>query len=117
MTKFAELRGKILPVLMPYGVKRVALFGSVVRGDETPDSDIDILVDFQEPRQRPLGLFKWLELEEELSNRLGRKADLVSGKGLKQRIRPTVEREMVILYEKKRRPRTLTRRPRRHQAH
>jgi predicted nucleotidyltransferase len=41
MTNFDHLRDKILPVLLPYGVKRVALFGSVVRGEETPESDIE----------------------------------------------------------------------------
>lgn len=117
MTKFDDLREKILPVLMPYGVKRVALFGSVVRGEEIPDSDIDILVDFQEPRKKPFGLFKWIEVEEELSKRLGRKADLVPAKGLKKRIRPTVEREMIILYEKTRRSRTAGRHSRRNQTH
>jgi predicted nucleotidyltransferase len=39
----------ILPVLKPYGIKRVALFGSVVRSKETPESDIDILVEFEIP--------------------------------------------------------------------
>jgi uncharacterized protein len=112
-----HLRDQILPVLQPYGVTRVALFGSIVRGEETPESDIDILVDFEEPRKKPFGLFAWMEAEEELSKRLGRKADLVPAKGLKKRIRPTVEREMVVLYEKARRPRTTGRHSRRHQTH
>ncbi len=117
MTNFDHLRDKILPVLQPYGVLRVALFGSVVRGEETPESDIDILVDFEEPRKKPFSLFTWIEVEEELSKRLGRKADLVPSKGLKKRIRPTVEREMVILYEKTRRPRAIRGHSRRNQTH
>jgi len=96
MTKFEQLRDKILPVLQPYGVKRVALFGSIVRGEETPESDIDILVAFR----KPIGLFKWVELEEELTKRLGRKADLVSERALSKYIRPYVEKEKVILYER-----------------
>jgi hypothetical protein len=100
--KFAAWRDAIVPVLEPYGVKRIALFGSVVRGEETPGSDIDILVDFEEPRRKPFGLFAWIQVEEDLSKCLGRKIDLVPAKGLKKRIRPTVEREMVILYEKTR---------------
>ena len=39
MNRFDELREKILPVLMPHGVKRVAVFGSVVRGENTAKSD------------------------------------------------------------------------------
>jgi predicted nucleotidyltransferase len=116
MIELENLRDQILPVLQPYGVTRIALFGSVARGEETPESDIDILVDFEEPRKKPFGLFTWIALEEELSKRLGRKADLVPEKGLKQRIRPTVKKEMVILYEKTRRPRTTRRYSRRHQA-
>lgn len=100
MSMFEQLRDTILPLLEPYGVKRVALFGSVARGEETPESDIDILVDFEEPRRKPLGLFKWVELEKELSERLGRKTDLVSNKGLNRHVRPYVEAEMIILYEK-----------------
>ena len=100
-TEFARLRNEILPVLEPYGVKRVALFGSVVRGEQTKKSDIDILVDFEDPRRKPLGLFKWGELEDELGKRLGRKVDLVSNAALNKYIRPYVEKEMVIIYDTK----------------
>ncbi len=117
MTNFDQLRDKILPVLEPYGVQRIALFGSVVRGEETPESDIDILVDFGARHKVPIGLFKWVELEQELSKRLGRKADLVSARGLNRHIRPYVEEEMVVLYEKTRRRRLPQGHPRRDQAH
>ena len=50
--KFDELREKILPVLLPY-VKRVAVFGSFVRGEEIPESDVDILVELKPPGERP----------------------------------------------------------------
>ncbi len=97
MKNFDYLRDQILPVLQPYGVKRIALFGSIVRGEETPESDIDILVTLEEPRRKPLGLITWGELEEELSKRLNRKVDLCFG--IKPRIRPYVEKEMVVIYE------------------
>lgn len=97
MKNLDYLRDQILPVLQPYGVTRVALFGSVARGEETPESDIDILVTLEEPRRKPFGLLKWGELEEELSKRLGRKVDLCFG--IKPRIRPYVEKEMVVIYE------------------
>ncbi len=38
-SKFDHLREKILPVLEPYGIQRIALFGSIVRGEETPGSE------------------------------------------------------------------------------
>ena len=85
--KFYELREKILPVLLPY-VKRVAVFGSFVRGEEIPESDVDILVELKPPGERPpLGL-KWYGLEEELSRILGRKVELVSVSALSPYIRP-----------------------------
>lgn len=94
MDRIAELREKILPILLPYGVKRIALFGSVARGEDRPDSDVDILVELKSP----LGL-KWFGLEEELSRALGRNVDLVSEQALSPYIRPYVERDLVILYE------------------
>ena len=52
MDRFDNLRDKILPVLRPY-VKRVAIFGSLARGEDTPESDIDILVELRPPEERP----------------------------------------------------------------
>ena len=100
MEQLEELRAKILPVLLPCGVKQIALFGSVVRGEDTPGSDIDVLVKLKPRSERPpLGLFKWIELEEELGERLSRKVDLISEEGLSPYIRPYADREKVILYE------------------
>jgi predicted nucleotidyltransferase len=100
--RFKELRDKILPVLSPYGVVRLALFGSIVRGEETPESDVDILVLFEDPRRKPLSLLTWVGLEEELGHILGRKVELVSESALSPYIRPYVEREKVTLYDAKR---------------
>ena len=87
-------------MLLPCGVKRIAVFGSVVRGEDTPGSDVDILVKLKPPNERPpLGLFKWMTLEEELSQKLGRKVDLVSEDGISSYIRPYVDGEKVTLYE------------------
>jgi len=98
--KFEALREKILPVLLPWGVRRIALFGSAVRDELTPESDIDILVKLKPHSERPpLGLLKWVALEEELSEKLNREVDLVSEDGLSPYIRPYVDREKVILYE------------------
>ena len=98
VTDLERIREAVLELLEPYGVKRVALFGSLARGEEEPDSDIDILVEFEEPRKKPLTLLTWVGLEEELAQRLGRKVDLVSAQGLSRYIRPYVEEDMVVLY-------------------
>ncbi|NTU59673.1 MAG: hypothetical protein HGA98_01290 [Deltaproteobacteria bacterium] len=99
MERLDELREKILPLLLPCGVRRVALFGSFARGEETEDSDVDILVDLKGPGERPrLGL-KWFALEGELSRRLGRDVELVTERSLSRYVRPYVEKDMVTLYE------------------
>jgi predicted nucleotidyltransferase len=100
-TAIDNLREKILPVLLPYGVKQVALFGSTVREDNTPESDIDILVTLKPPNERPPIGLRWFGLAEELSHILGRPVDLVTEGGLSPYIRPYVEQEMVIIYEEK----------------
>ncbi len=61
-----------------YPIRRMALFGSVARNEATPDSDVDILVEFS----RPVG-FQFFELAHELERILGRKVDLVSRNGIK----------------------------------
>ena len=99
MERFEELRKKIVPVLLPYGVKRIALFGSVVRDELAPESDLDILVELKPPGERPPIGLKWFGLEEELSHILGREVELVSESALSPYIRPYVEKEMVVLYE------------------
>lgn len=74
-----------------YNVKEIGLFGSFVRGEQSATSDIDLLVEFEEP----IGLFKFLELEEHLTAHLGRKVDLVSRKALKPRIGRYILKEVV----------------------
>ncbi len=101
MQQFEELREKILPVLLPCGVKRIAVFGSVVRGDDTPESDVDILVELKETGQRPPIGLKWFGIEAELSRLLGREVELVSARALSPYIRSYVEKDMVILYEER----------------
>lgn len=83
-----EIRGK-------YGVTRLGVFGSVSRKEDTPDSDIDILVDF--PPEK--GIYrKFIHLADELEELFGRSVDLVTVKGLSPYIRPYVEREVIWVY-------------------
>lgn len=54
-------------------IRKLSLFGSVLKGTARPDSDIDLLVEFEPGRTPGLGI---IAMEEELSRMLGRKADL-----------------------------------------
>jgi hypothetical protein len=74
-----------------YGVKDVGIFGSYARGDQEDKSDLDLLVEFE----RPVGFFKFLELEEYLEKITGIKVELVTKKALKPRIGEYILREVV----------------------
>ncbi|MDI6768970.1 MAG: nucleotidyltransferase family protein [Anaerolineales bacterium] len=76
-----------------YFVEDIGLFGSVLRGEQKKSSDIDILVEFS----KPIGFFKFLELEEYLGTVLGAKVDLVSKKALKPRIGQQILNEVVAV--------------------
>ncbi len=79
-----------------YGIKELALFGSVTREDFRSDSDIDILVEFQ-PGVRN-GLFAFVRLQQELEAMLGRPVDLVPKDGLKPVIRDHVIHSSRTIY-------------------
>lgn len=97
--RFVTLRKKVTPLLKPY-VSRISVFGSFARGEETADSDIDLLVALKPSHLRPsLGLFEVIRLEQELKKKLGRDVDLVTEEGLNLRRKPFIERDRVVLYE------------------
>jgi uncharacterized protein len=76
-------------------VAQVGIFGSYIRGEQTPISDIDILVEFN-PDAR-FGLVKFCELENYLSETLNLKVDLVMKAGLKPNISDRILREVIYL--------------------
>ena len=80
-------REKIAEFCRRHHIRRLSLFGSVLRDDFQPDSDIDVLVTF-EPGQ-VIGL-RIVEIEDELTRLLGSRVDLVSEKYLNRRIRDQV---------------------------
>lgn len=69
-----EIKKKIVPILKEEGATRAALFGSVVRGEATKKSDVDILVDL--PRGKTL--FDLAELHIKLKKALGREVDVIT---------------------------------------
>jgi len=76
-----------------YKVKQIGIFGSFVRNEQKKGSDLDILVEFEEP----IGLFKFMDLEDHLKNLLGIKIDLVSKKALKPYIGKHILREVIYI--------------------
>ena len=76
-----------------YHIKNIGIFGSVVRGEQTNESDIDILVEFD----APIGFFDFIKLENYLSGILKRKVDLISKKALKPAIKETILNEVIYV--------------------
>ncbi|WP_138993027.1 nucleotidyltransferase family protein [Larkinella sp. C7] len=79
-------------------VKRAYLFGSAARGEQTPNSDIDILVELD--YAQGADYFRFLDMQEQLSQLLDTPVDLVSANGLSPFIKPYIDREKLLIYEK-----------------
>ena len=88
-----EKREQILAIAEKYGARNVRVFGSVVRGEARPDSDIDFLVELEPGRS----LFDLGGLLYELQSLLGVDVDVVTEKGLRPRIRERVLSEAIPL--------------------
>jgi predicted nucleotidyltransferase len=91
LTLLRAHRAEILGVASRRGVSNIRVFGSVVRGDATSASDIDLLVDF-EPGHRGLDLFAFAREVEEM---LGYPVEV--GTGLEEAVRQRVESQLVVL--------------------
>ena len=91
-----EIQKKILPILKEYGVKRAAIFGSVSRGDNKSESDIDIMISLG----KPIGMFAYMSLIRKMENRLGRKVDLVTENSINKFVRPYIQPDLKIIYER-----------------
>jgi predicted nucleotidyltransferase len=76
------LRKNIQNLKKDYNLNSLGIFGSFVKSKQNQDSDLDILVDFE----KPIGLLKFIKLENDLSKILGIKVDLVMKKALKPNI-------------------------------
>ena len=76
-------------------VNRAYLFGSFVRGDAGPSSDVDILVELD--YRNPIGLM-FIRMEQDLAKILNRKVDLVSAKGMSKYLKPAIDREKQLIY-------------------
>lgn len=74
-----------------FGAQQLALFGSAARDELRPDSDVDVLVEFDGPAT----FDGYFDLKDYLEQLLGRPVDLVTAKGLKPRARQHVERDLI----------------------
>ena|SRR4030042_2915556 len=84
-----QKREDILKIASRYGARKVRVFGSVIRGEDRPDSDVDFLIDLEEGRS----LMDLGGLLMDLQGLLGRNVDIVTEKGLHWYIKDRVLRE------------------------
>lgn len=76
-----------------YHIVSLMLFGSIVRGEQTPTSDVDLLVDFSVTPD----LLTFIELEERIKNALGRNVDLVPLRKLRFELAGAIEQEAIAV--------------------
>jgi len=91
-----EIRNRIAACsadISALGVRRLSLFGSVVRGEADEDSDVDVLVEFDGKAT----FDGYMDLKFLLEDLLGRKVDLVTSKALRPEIRSVMEQEAVYV--------------------
>ncbi len=88
---------RIARICESHGIRRLALFGSVLRDDFGPESDVDVLVDF-EPSQR-VGFFALARMERQLGDIIGRKVDLRTAADLSRYFRDEVVASALVQYE------------------
>ena len=92
-----EITRKITPVLKEYNVSYAGIFGSVARGDDRPESDVDIVVSVD----ATMGIYKFMELQDRLESAVGREVDLVSKNAIQKYLEPGINRDIVTVYEKR----------------
>ena len=95
MINLSEIKEKITPILEKYGVKYARVFGSVSRGEAREDSDVDLLIKLI----KPVSLYTFFDLQDELEEALGRKVDLVTENSLNKFLKPYILPDLKTLYE------------------
>lgn len=79
-------------------VKRAYLFGSCSRGEETKNSDVDILIDLD--KSKPMGLFQYITMKLDLQDLLHREVDLVESNELLPFAQESANRDKFLIYER-----------------
>ena len=97
MISLADITSVVSRVLPHYDVRQAYLFGSFVRGDQTPDSDIDLRLACGDS----MTFGTLYELSLELEEKLGRKVDIVTNppEHMRQAFRKSIEQDEVCIYE------------------
>ncbi|MBI2676623.1 MAG: nucleotidyltransferase domain-containing protein [Candidatus Yanofskybacteria bacterium] len=88
---------KIKSIFAENDIEYAAIFGSRARGDNRPDSDLDILVRFKKDKEP--GLFGYIALERKLSEALKQKVDLVTQEAISPYIEEYITKDIKVIYQ------------------
>lgn len=95
--RIETIKNKAFPVFKEYGVIKASVFGSVARGDDKPESDIDLLVELR----RPFALSRFVSLKRNLENTLNHSVDVVEYGGVKPAFAPSIIKDAKVIYEQR----------------
>ncbi|MDR2206499.1 MAG: nucleotidyltransferase domain-containing protein [Flavobacteriaceae bacterium] len=85
----------IIDTLKPFNPQKIGIFGSYSRGENSENSDVDILYQFK----NVIGLFSLMKLKEDLEKKLNKKVDLVSEKYIHPKMKPHIINDLKIIYD------------------
>lgn len=91
-----EQQFKIKEITEKFKPKMIGIFGSYARGENIKESDLDLLIEFE----NKINLLDLIGLEQELSEQLGVKVDLITNQSVNDQLRPYIEKDLIILSEK-----------------
>ena len=95
MTTIQEIGSKCTPLFKRYGVRRASVYGSVARGEARPDSDVDMIVSLE----KPIGLYKFFEMQDALEELLGCKVDLATPDSINPHLARRIVNDIKPIYE------------------
>lgn len=86
-------QNQIIDITSRFNPKLLGIFGSYARGENKPNSDLDILIDFE----HRLNLLEIIGLEQELTEGLGIRVDLITVKSVSPRLKEYIEKDLILL--------------------
>jgi predicted nucleotidyltransferase len=90
-----EIEATLIAILRDHGARKIGVFGSFARGEQCPDSDLDVLVDFGDRKS----LLTLVRIERELSERLDIRVDLLTEQAISPYLIDRIKSEMKVIYQ------------------
>lgn len=91
----AQIENTLISILKKHDAERICIFGSRARGDDRPDSDLDVLVDFNKTKS----LLTLISIEQELSETLGIKVDLLTEGAISPHLIDRIKEGLKVVYQ------------------